>query len=170
MQFRDAGNLLLGICNGFQVLVKTGLLDNLDDKGFAATLTWNTNGRYTAKWVSLKSSAEHCVFLRGIEQMYLPIAHGEGRFVARDSATLDRFATRNQLPLRYVEGLTGGNPNGSQSDVAGMCDSTGRVFGLMPHPERNVHVTHHPRWTRLDQKRKPDGLAIFENAVTWFKA
>jgi len=170
LQFRDNGNLILGICNGFQVLIKTGLLDNEDNDGFGATLTWNTNGRYTAKWVALQAEGDRCVFLRGIDRMYLPIAHGEGRFVTRDGATLDQFSSNAQLPLRYVDSPTGGNPNGSAGDVAGMCDSTGRVFGLMPHPERNVHLTHHPRWTRLDRKRKPDGLSIFENAVSWFAA
>lgn len=183
-QFRDDGKLILGICNGFQVLVKTGLLGNEDAGGFTASLTWNTNGRYTAKWVSLstaggssepdgpadRSQQGPCVFLRGIRELYLPMAHGEGRFVVRDQAELIRLENAGQLALRYVEGVTGGNPNGSTADVAGMCDPTGRVFGLMPHPERNVHLTHHPRWTRLDRNRMPDGLRIFQNAVAWFAA
>ncbi len=167
-KFRDAGKLVLGICNGFQVLAKTGLLDNEDSAGSLASLTWNTNGRYTAKWVNLRPVAGPCVFLRDVGEICLPVAHGEGRFVTRDDATLQQLDSRQQLPLRYVEGPTGGNPNGSAADVAGMCDPTGRVFGLMPHPERNVHLTHHPRWTRLGRDRTPDGMHIFRNAVTWF--
>lgn len=168
--FRDAGNLILGICNGFQVLVKTGLLDNQDHAGFSASLTWNTNGRYTARWVTLRAQPGNCVFLRDLDELYLPIAHGEGRFVVRSDEDLQRFGQAAQLPLRYIEGPTGGNPNGSTGDVAGMCDSTGRVFGLMPHPERNVHLTHHPAWTRLSRNRTPDGMRIFRNAVSWFAA
>lgn len=169
--FRDRGGLVLGICNGFQVLIKTGLLDNEDSAGVAATLTWNTNGRYSADWVRLAVEPHpRCVFLRGIEAIDLPFAHGEGRFVVRDEAALDQLTQAGQLPLRYVEGQLAGNPNGSTQAIAGMCDRSGRVFGLMPHPERNIHLTHHPRWTRLSRDRKPDGQLIFENAVSWFAA
>ncbi len=169
--FRDRGGLILGICNGFQVLIKTGLLDNEDGQGVAATLTWNTNGRYTADWVRLAVEPDQrCVFLRDIEAIDLPFAHGEGRFVVRDQQTLSQLSAAGQLPVHYVEGQLAGNPNGSTRAIAGMCDRSGRVFGLMPHPERNIHLTHHPRWTRLSRDRKPDGRLIFENAVNWFAA
>lgn len=164
-QFRAAGKLILGICNGFQALIKSGLLIAPDDAGNRATLTWNDNGRYTDRWVQLRPDGDRCVFLRNIESLYLPIAHGEGKFVARDSAMLNTLDAAGQLPLRYGSGGVSDNPNGSALDVAGMCDETGRVFGLMPHPERHIHRTHHPRWTRLANDRQPDGLAIFRNAV-----
>lgn len=167
-RFRDSGKLILGICNGFQALIKSGLLVLPDSQGNRATLTWNDNGRYLDCWVRLQPHGNRCVFLRGISEMYLPIAHGEGKFVVRDSATLAALEANQQLSLRYCGTGTDGNPNGSMSDVAGLCDETGRVFGLMPHPERHVHRTHHPRWTRRSEWVTPDGLAIFQNAVAYF--
>jgi phosphoribosylformylglycinamidine synthase len=133
-----------------------------------ATLTWNTNGRYTAKWVELNIGKHHSPFLQGIERMYLPIAHAEGRIVFRDEATADRLEQAGQLALRYATNAPHENPNGSDRAVAGICDPTGHVFGLMPHPERNIQLTHHPHWTRLSRDRRPDGLPLFENAVSYF--
>ena len=164
-QFRAAGKLILGICNGFQALIKSGLLVAPDREGNRVTLTWNDNGRYTDRWVRLSPMGERCVFLRGVESMYLPIAHGEGKFVARDEATLNSLEATGQLSLRYGDASGADNPNGSVLDVAGLCDESGRVFGLMPHPERHIHRTHHPRWTRRRGDETPDGLAIFRNAV-----
>jgi phosphoribosylformylglycinamidine synthase len=166
--FRDSDKLVLGICNGFQVLIKSGLLVEPDKSGLRATLTWNDNGRYTDRWVRLTPKGNRCVFLRGIDSMYLPIAHGEGKFVTRDQSTLDELDRDEQLSLRYGDNGFEDNPNGSMMDVAGMCDPTGRVFGMMPHPERHVHPTHHPRWTRQESNSPPDGLAIFKNAVAYF--
>lgn len=169
-EFRSAGKLLLGICNGFQVLVKSGLLDTDDAQGPAASLAWNTSGRFLDRWVHLRTEGTKCVFLAGIERMFLPIAHAEGQFVVRDSESLGKFEQAGQLVLRYT---TNGadktyNPNGSMADVAGMCDATGRVFGLMPHPERHIDPTHHPQWTRLPQREEGDGLAMFHNAIRYF--
>jgi phosphoribosylformylglycinamidine synthase len=173
--FRDAGKLIIGICNGFQVLIKSGLLDSDDAHGQGATLTWNEGGRFIDRWVSLKTTGgDKCVFLAGVQQMYLPIAHAEGRFMARDAATLERLERGGQLVLRYVSGPAGEqdpqpfNPNGAQADVAGMCDATGRVFGLMPHPERFIDRTQHPQWTRLAPFEEGDGLRVFKNAVRYF--
>lgn len=201
-QFRDAGKLVLGICNGFQVLLKSGLLlpDEPGQKP-PATLTWNDSGQFIDRWVDLKPSSDHCVFLQGIDHLYLPIAHAEGKFVAREETLLQRLDDSGQLALRYAasgeEPVTAGartsavsstadrstatappcsaspmtaiNPNGSQADVAGVCDETGRVFGLMPHPERHIHATHHPRWTREPQPEIADGLKVFLNAVRFFE-
>ena len=139
-----------------------------------ATLTWNDSGRYRDDWVHLCADDELCVFLRGIDQLELPIAHAEGKFVALDSGQLKQLADKKQLAIRYCkpDGPNGSvpfpmNPNGSQSDVAGICDPTGRVFGLMPHPERNIDRTHHPNWTRGEGDGGA-GLAIFKNAVEYF--
>ncbi len=175
-RFRDAGKLVLGICNGFQVLVKTGLLVPPDEFGLPVTLTWNDNGRYTCRWVTLRTAASNCVFLRNTEVLYLPIAHAEGRFVARDASVLERLTGNQSVALRYVnaDGSNGhvpypNNPNGSHDNIAGICDSGGQVFGLMPHPERHIDPTHHPRWTREGLAESPDGMKIFTNAVAHFR-
>jgi phosphoribosylformylglycinamidine synthase I len=170
-ELRDAGKLILGICNGFQVLIKSGLLDVDDANGPAASLTWNASGKFMDRWVGLKTTSDRCVFLQGISEMYLPIAHAEGNFAVRDTASLANFEQGGQLVLKYAD--VGGsvapfNPNGAAADVAGMCDHSGHVFGLMPHPERFVDFTHHPCWTRLDERGEGQGLAVFRNAVRYF--
>lgn len=168
--FRNAGKLILGICNGFQILIKSGILVADDAQGAPVTLTWNRSGVYTDRWTRLVVRSDKSVFLRGIESMYLPIAHAEGKFMARDEAALDKLEAEGRLALRY---LPEDNPNGAMRDVAGVCDETGRVFGLMPHPERHIDKTQHPRWTRMQADpefatKVGDGLAIFKNAVEFF--
>ncbi len=170
-EFREAGKLILGICNGFQVLIKSGLLDTDDEQGPAASLTWNDSGRYLARWVQLKVSSEKCALLAGCNALFLPIAHAEGKFVLRDEAALQRLEQAGQLALRYSESEIGNeayNPNGSVADVAGICDQSGRVFGLMPHPERFIDHTQHPQWTRLTDLTEGAGLRLFRNAVGYF--
>jgi len=165
-KFKDEGKLILGICNGFQVLMKSPVLLPSDrEKGPAATLTLNDSGKYEDRWVSLQGTNSKSVFLKDIERMYLPVAHAEGKFVARDTDTLKSLDSTGQLVLRYTYP---DNPNGSQADVAGVCDSTGRVLGLMPHPERHIDPTQHPRWTRGEADSVGDGLQIFINAVQYF--
>ena len=187
--FKESGKLILGICNGFQVLLKCDLLVESDaESGPPATLTCNDSGRFEDRWVRLSAAGERCVFLQGIESMELPVAHGEGKFVARDEAQLHALEAAGQLVLRYLpyhrpsaaEAASHGaapasvsvpypdNPNGSMADVAGMCDATGRVLGLMPHPERHIDPTHHPRWTRGEAADPGDGLHLFLNAVRYF--
>ncbi|MDR2115926.1 MAG: phosphoribosylformylglycinamidine synthase I [Planctomycetaceae bacterium] len=165
-RFCDAGNLILGICNGFQVLLKSGLLFEEDSGGSIATLTWNFSARYIDCWVHLRTEKNNSVFLRDIESLYLPIAHAEGRFVFRENAT----QPLQQLVLRYNSEE---NPNGSMLDVAGVCDNSGRILGLMPHPERHIDFTQHPNWTRKKNSNTPkyhgDGLAIFQNAISYFQ-
>ncbi len=170
-EFREEGKLVLGICNGFQVLIKSGLLDTDDANGPAASLTWNESGRFIDRWVGLQTSGNRCVFLQGITELTLPNAHAEGKFVVRDEQSLMKFEQNGQLVLRYanVAGTVAPyNPNGAVADVAGMCDMTGRVFGLMPHPERFVDFTQHPQWTRRDDLGEGAGLAVFRNAVRYF--
>lgn len=170
-EFREAGKLILGICNGFQVLIKSGLLDTDDASGPAASLTWNDSGRFIDRWVGLQTSGNRCVFLQGLESLVLPIAHAEGKFVVRDETSLKRFEQDGQLVLRYakIDNMAAPyNPNGAVVDVAGMCDTTGRVFGLMPHPERFVDFTQHPQWTRREERGDGQGLAVFHNAVRYF--
>ncbi len=161
-RFRDRGGLILGICNGFQVLLQTGLLLADDTGERQATLAHNTSGRFIDRWVRLRNAGGPCLFLEGLADFELPIAHAEGRFLTRSAADVAALEAVGQLPLRYV----GGSPNGSQADVAGACDASGRVFGLMPHPERFITATQHPAWHgRLDPDRAGAGLAMFINAV-----
>jgi phosphoribosylformylglycinamidine synthase len=167
--FRDRGGLVLGICNGFQVLVQTGLL--LADPATGAplaALAHNTSGRFVARWVNLRAEPANCVFLQGLGEFELPVAHGEGRFVTRSAADFAALDAAGRLVLRYAADAAGAptNPNGALGDVAGACDATGRVLGLMPHPERFIEATQHPSWSgRLDPHAPGAGLAIFVNAV-----
>ncbi len=166
VRFKGEGKLILGICNGFQVLMKSPVLLEKDAAEVPpATLTWNDSGRYYDGWVRLEARGSKSVFLAGIERMYLPVAHAEGKFVARDEQTLQTLEAAGQLPLCYA---AEDNPNGSMAQVAGVCDSTGRVLGLMPHPERHIDPTQHPRWTRGEAGPEGDGLAMFRNAVGYF--
>lgn len=159
--FRQAGKLILGIGNGFQVLLKSGLLGDSEKM----TLTRNPSPQYTNRWVNLQTTASQCVFLQGIESLYLPIAHAEGRFATQTPEDLSALQTKQQLTLRYIPSE---NPNGSVENVAGICDESGRVFGLMPHPERYINPLQHPHWTRLDARpSEGDGLALFRNAVRY---
>lgn len=182
-RFRDEGKLILGICNGLQVLIKSGMLLADDERGPLATLTWNDSGRFDDRWVRLTVQGDGGPFLSGISEMYLPIAHAEGKFVARDEATLENLRAAGHLVLRYApldESARADfnpdtnilpppdNPNGSMAAVAGCRDATGRVLGLMPHPERHIDPMHHPRWTRGEASEQGDGLAMFQGAVNYF--
>ncbi len=203
-KFIDAGKLVLGICNGFQVLVKTGILPFPDTSGQAVTVTYNDSNKYEDRWVYLAPVTDRCVFIEKGRQIYLPVAHGEGKIVTKDRQTLDKLKVDGFIAFKYVDenGNEGGypvNPNGSFESIAGLTDSTGRVLGLMPHPERHVRFTQHPRWTRLktqDTRHKTpdirpqtsdapsagstsspqassgqgDGITIFTNAVKYAQA
>ena len=179
-QFIDADKLVIGICNGFQVLVITGILPGLpnpQNNGVTqqATLACNDSGKFEDRWVYLQPAAQKCVFIEPDRRICLPIAHGEGKLCFTDTKLLEQVQATDQIAFRYVDakGQFGAypiNPNGSTDHIAGLCDTTGRVLGLMPHPERHVHRTHHPHWTRLKTQdtEKPDGLGIFINAVHYF--
>lgn len=168
--FVRRGGLVLGICNGFQVLVKAGLLPGGNGVGSTATLTHNESGRYEDRWVHVQGCSSRCRFVPGDEILYVPVAHAEGRVVTGDPAAHEELLREGYVAFRYVDeqGRTGAfpiNPNGSMGAIAGLTDRTGQVLGLMPHPERNVHATHHPFWTRLTAERTPDGLKLFRAAV-----
>jgi phosphoribosylformylglycinamidine synthase I len=173
-QFRDDGKLILGICNGFQVLVKADLLavGGGGEGSQTMTLTFNDSAKFEDRWVYLKAVQKNtCVFTQGLEDlMYIPVAHAEGKFVTRNAEAKKRLWENNQVVFQYVnsQGELADypwNPNGSMDSIAGICDPTGRIFGLMPHPERHINPTNHPRWTRGTQANEGQGLTIFQSAV-----
>src|SRR5437870_331024 len=193
-RFRDSAKLTIGICNGFQVLIKAGLLPGWD-AGAAelqpATLANNDSGKFEDRWIHMVAEPGRCVFLQGVHSLDLPIAHGEGKFVCRDATVLEQLQSNGQIVLQYADPQSTVrnpqsairnpqshvrdavlpypiNPNGSAANIAGICDTTGRVFGLMPHPERHVENIQHPQWTRRPCVGDGDGLALFRNAVRFF--
>jgi phosphoribosylformylglycinamidine synthase len=169
--FVRRGRLLAGICNGFQVLVKTDLLPGATEGSSdqTATLTHNSSGRFVDRWVRLRSGGGRCVWTRGIDALELPVAHGEGRFVCASAEVGRALDNSGQVALRYATPAE--NPNGSDDDIAGVCDASGLVFGLMPHPERYVSPYQHYAWTtQADLPAEGAGLAIFRNAVDAAKA
>ena len=169
-RFIENGGLILGICNGFQVLVKAGILP--EPSGGASsllTVVGNDSGKFECRWVHLSVNRESpCIFTEGIDRLYLPIAHGEGKVVA-DPEVLPQL----NVVVRYADeqgDIKAGypyNPNGSIGNIAGICDTTGRIFALMPHPERHIRPTQHPQWTRQKARDYGDGFQIFLNAVRW---
>ena len=174
--FVNQGKLVLGICNGFQVLVKMGLLPGIDASGRqeSVTITYNDSDKFEDRWVYLAPRTDRCVFIEKGRRIYLPIAHGEGKVVTTDDATLKKLIDDDHVAFTYVdadgnEGPYPVNPNGSLASIAGLTDSTGRILGLMPHPERFVHPTHHPRWTRHKGQIDPDGRTLFGNAIAYVK-
>ncbi|HEX8339943.1 MAG TPA: phosphoribosylformylglycinamidine synthase I [Tepidisphaeraceae bacterium] len=164
-RFVEADKCVIGICNGFQVLAKTDLLPGglAGQGGQTATLTHNDCGRFVCEWVPLRAVGSKCVWTAGLGDIELPIAHGEGKFLPQSDAVLQSLKDADQIALVYA----GANPNGSAADVAGVCDSTGRVFGLMPHPERYVSALQHPAWTSRGDDGEGPGLAMFRNAVRY---
>ena len=168
--FIEDGRLVLGICNGFQVLVKAGILPTtLKNCPEQLTVAVNDSGKFECRWVYLSvNETAPCIFTTGISHMYLPVAHGEGKVMADDE-----ILHRINIVLQYAD-ETGNtkaiypyNPNGSMLNIAGICDESGHVFALMPHPERHVLGVQHPRWTREERKEFGDGFLIFQNAVKW---
>jgi len=172
-QFVADGGLILGICNGFQVLVKAGILPDIRSQmAPPLTLTANDSGRFECRWTYLMTDRKsRCVFTQGVDSMYLPVAHGEGKVIT------DMRGLREINAALYYADENGSteagyphNPNGSMNNIAGVCDPTGRIFALMPHPERHIRFTQHPHWTRKKPREFGDGFAIFQNAVKWAKA
>jgi len=180
-QFIADGKLIIGICNGFQTMVKLGILPGLDTdyRRQTVTLTWNDTGVFRDAWVHLTIEADSpCVFTRGVEQLYLPVRHGEGKFLALDDVLLDRLEAEGLVACRYADPWSGQptdeyphNPNGSARAIAAICDPTGRIFGMMPHPEAFLFPWNHPHYTRQRFAGSPPpeggGLPLFRNAVAF---
>ncbi|TET88632.1 MAG: phosphoribosylformylglycinamidine synthase subunit PurQ [Desulfobacteraceae bacterium] len=187
-EFIRKGKLIIGICNGFQALVNLGLLPGFDDDYHSrkVALTYNDSGNFVDRWVTLRTQEDSiCIFTRGISTLELPVRHGEGKFYAKKNI-IDRLIEKKQVVIRYsdeqgrpAQGKWPFNPNGSLYDIAGVCDSTGRIFGIMPHPEAYNHYTNHPDWTRKREelarmgkeieKEEGEGITIFRNAVQYIQ-
>ena len=180
--FVASGKLVIGICNGFQVLAKMGLLPGLSGSGkfkVEATLGLNDSGKFTAKWVHLKNTDTGsrnnrlCAWTKGLPDVIaLPIAHAEGKFMVRDNGVLEELRKNSQIVFRYTDSSGSRfspdfNPNGSVDDIAGICDPSGRILGMMPHPERHVSHLQHPNWRRDDARSEAtgSGLIIFKSGV-----
>jgi len=189
LEFVERGNLVMGICNGFQTLVNLGLLPGLksDYRTRSVAVTYNDCGNFRDQWVHLRVNPKSpCIFTRGLEHLELPVRHGEGKFYT-DTDTLNRLIQDQQVSLQYAlldgkpaDGAFPENPNGSLFDIAGLCDPSGRIFGLMPHPEAFNHSTNHPDWTNIREEWLRTGEAIdsgltpgiqmFQNAVDFLFA
>jgi len=181
--FIAQGKLIMGVCNGFQVIVKLGLLPGLDGDYFTQKLSLIQNdcGTFQNFWVRLRfEQSSPCVFTRGLDSISLPVRHGEGKVFTLDKALLQRLEAAGGVPCRYADPETGEptqkfphNPNGSLNAIAGLCDPSGRIFGMMPHPEAYVYPENHPQWEIQRQKGiLPEhglGLALFRNAVEHLK-
>jgi phosphoribosylformylglycinamidine synthase len=176
--FIQNGGLILGICNGFQLLVKLGLLPALDGRYLdrQVSLAHNVSARYEDRWCTLRvNERSPCVFTKGLSRLYVPVRHGEGKLVPKDQAILDRLRAEHLIAVQYAHPTTDlpteeypYNPNGSPLGIAGLCDPSGRIFGLMPHTEAYNHPTNHPGWTRGETS--PLGLVLFENAAAFLRA
>jgi len=187
-EFIREGKLIIGICNGFQALVNLGLLPGFDGDYHSrkVALTYNDSGNFVDRWVTLRAQENSvCIFTKGISTIELPVRHGEGKFYAKKEI-IDRLIKKNQVVIRYADeegrpaqGRWPFNPNGSLYDIAGVCDSTGRIFGVMPHPEAYNHYTNHPDWTRKREelarmgkeieREEGEGISIFRNAVEYIR-
>ncbi|MFH2058285.1 MAG: phosphoribosylformylglycinamidine synthase subunit PurQ [Pseudomonadota bacterium] len=188
LDFIDQGKLIIGICNGFQALVNLGLLPGLDNDYTtrSVSVTYNDCGNFRDQWVHLAANPDSpCVFTKGIPMADFPIRHGEGNFIA-DPKIIQTLMTNNQIVFQYADktgvpanGAFPLNPNGSMQDIAGICDPTGKIFGLMPHPEAYNHFTNHPDWARQTQILKRQGksldvqmtigVQLFKNGVDFIK-
>ena len=165
-EFVKNENLVIGICNGFQVLVKAGILPGF--KGNYAeqltTLTLNDPAGFQCKWIKLKTQETKSIFVKGIEEMDVPIAHGEGKFITKNKEVLAKLYENKQIVFKYVK-----NPNGSIDDIAGICDETGKVLGMMPHPERNLFGINAPYSAYGKVSEEGEGFQMFRNAFEYFK-
>jgi phosphoribosylformylglycinamidine synthase len=187
-QFIGHGKLIIGICNGFQALVNLGLLPGFEQNYWdrRVAITYNDSGNFINSWVNLKVNPDSsCLFTKGLSFLELPVRHGEGKFYTLEE-DIGLLFKNSQVVMQYADekgGEANGqwpiNPNGSSADIAGICDPTGRIFGLMPHPEAFNHFTNHPDWTRKKEElirkgqnigpQKGDGIRIFQNAVEYIK-
>ena len=176
--FVESGKPVIGICNGFQALVKSGILpgekkEERRKNEASATLTFNAEGHFECRWVNLAPVSQTCIWTKDLEDtIFCPIAHGEGNFQSSNTAFVNTLTAQDQIALTYIypDGTPANgdypiNPNGSMLDIAGICNPQGNVLGLMPHPENHIHPHQHPQWTR--GVKGNSGLVLFENGVKY---
>jgi len=185
IKFAQKDKLIIGICNGFQILTNLGLVPaiNNDYGKREVALMHNTTARYECRWINLKNHSEKCIWTRDLESLHCPIAHGEGNFYAEEK-TFSHLKENDQIVFRYVKPDNSPakqkfpyNPNGSMDDIAGICDESGRILGMMPHPERFLYFTNEDGWEKEKEKliregrplpKDGKGLKLFQNAVKYF--
>ncbi|TFG19821.1 MAG: phosphoribosylformylglycinamidine synthase subunit PurQ [Promethearchaeota archaeon] len=171
-RFIEADKLIIGVCNGFQILVKMGILPALEGEYFSqsVTITYNKSGQFESRWVSMKANqTSPCIWTKNlITPLDAPVRHGEGQFIPMNEAILQKLWDRNLVVFTYDPNTYPNNPNGSTDGIAGICNESGLIFGMMPHPECHLIPQHHPQWAR---NNNPDttGLVIFKNAVEYAK-
>jgi phosphoribosylformylglycinamidine synthase len=174
-EFQQKDKLVIGICNGFQVLAKAGLLPKVQLKAEqSVTLTFNDSGKFEDRWIYLSREDSVCVFTKDMDNtVTYPVAHAEGKFAVKDNSLLNELIRNKQIVFRYIhpdgqDVVYPQNPNGSIDNIAGICDPSGRILGMMPHPERYMHPLNHPQWTRIGLNKPADGIGIFKNAIEYF--
>jgi phosphoribosylformylglycinamidine synthase I len=180
-RFIADGRPVIGVCNGFQTLVKMGVLPGLSPWSRAATIMVNDSGRFEDRWVHLLlDPSSPCVWTAGLRRLFLPVRHGEGKFYCPDPSLLAELRRNHQVVARYADSRGRptqeypDNPNGSPDAVAAVCNPSGTVFGLMPHPEAYLSPYNHPGWSREVALGRPlpaegQGVALFRNAVAYLR-
>jgi phosphoribosylformylglycinamidine synthase subunit PurQ / glutaminase len=170
--FINADKLVFGVCNGFQILVKLGILPAFDKSYFdqTVTLVGNASGQFESRWVKLKPQKSKCIWTQDYQDILeVPVRHGEGNFVVKDDKILQRLKDENLIPFVYDPNVYPNNPNGATDGIAGICDESGHIFGMMPHPECHLSKYSHPHWTRGANPTE-NGLKIFKNAVDFARS
>jgi len=169
-KFIEADKLIIGVCNGFQILVKMGILPALDGEYFSqsVTITYNKSDQFESRWVSMKPNQKSpCIWTQNLKtQLDAPVRHGEGNFIPKNQDILRKLWDKNLVAFTYHPNTYPNNPNGSTDGIAGICNESGLIFGMMPHPECHLIPQHHPQWTR-NNNPETTGLVIFKNAVSY---
>lgn len=175
IDFVNKDRLIIAICNGFQIITKLGLVPDFDDNHEqVASLVENDSGHFENRWVWLKIEKNNSPWLKNIDKLYIPVRHGEGKFIVKDSNILNKLAQNNQIAMKYFNPNSNKveypyNPNGSMGNIAGIINKKGNVLGLMPHPEAYIFKENHPRWNENDFNKSEMGLNIFVNGINYFK-
>jgi len=174
-EFIEKDKLVIGICNGFQIITKMGLVPDFNnDLKQSASLVENESGHFEDRWVYLKTINKSSPWLKGIDRIYLPVRHGEGKFITESDAVMKKLNDNDQIAFKYINPESDKveypfNPNGSYENIAGILNPRGNVLGIMPHPEAYIFKENHPRWTEGKFDKETTGLKIFENSINYFK-